>query len=150
VGGNRTYAKLSEDGTRIVQYYNTAQAHLASFVNTWAQNLRDQGWLEHGVKHLDLGAQLADKPLFALGQVVATPGALEALEQSQQTPEEFLTRHVQGDWSTLDAHDRQANKQAVKEGDRIFSVYTTRLGTRLYVITEWNRSVTTLLRPDEY
>jgi hypothetical protein len=50
----------------------------------------------------------------------------------------------------LDPHDRQANQQAVKEGDRILSVYTTKLGVRLYVITEWDRSVTTLLRPDEY
>jgi hypothetical protein len=138
VGGNRTYARLSDDSTRIVNYYKTAQAHLASFVNTWAQNIRDQGWLEHGVKHVDLGAQLADKPLFALGQVVATPGALEALEEAQQTPQEFLTHHVQGDWKELDPHDQQANQQAVKEGSRVFSVYTTKLGTRLYVITEWD------------
>ena len=148
VGGNRTYAKLSEDGTRIVHYYKTAQASVASFVKVWAQNIQDQGWLEHGVKHVDIGAQLVPNPLFALGQVVATPGALDALEQAQQTPEEFLARHVQGDWSTLDAHDQQANQQAVKEGDRVFSVYTTKSGTRLYVITEWDRSITTLLRPE--
>jgi hypothetical protein len=150
VGGNRTYAHLSNDGTRLVRYHKTAQASLADFVNMWAQNIKDQGWLEHGVKHLDLGAQLAAKPLFALGQVVATPGALEAIEEAQQTPQEFLTRHVQGDWETLDAHDQRANQQAVKEGDRILSVYETNLGTRLYVITEWDRSVTTLLLPADY
>jgi hypothetical protein len=150
VGGNRTYAKLSEDGMRILRYHKAAQADLAYFVKVWAQNIQDQGWIEHGVKHVDFGAQLAAKPLFALGQVVATPGALEALEQAQQTPQEFLTRHVQGDWEALNIHDQQANQQAAKEGDRVMSVYTTKIGTRLYVITEWDRSVTTLLLPQEY
>ena len=82
--------------------------------------------------------------------MVATPGALEALEEAQQTPEEFLVRHVQGDWKDLDAHDQQANAQAVKEGHRILSAYDTKLGTRVWLITEWDRSVTTLLCPDEY
>ena len=150
VGGNRTYAKLSEDGTRIVHYYKTAQASLASFVKVWAQNIQDQGWLEHGVKHVDIGAQLVPNPLFALGQVVATPGALDALEQAQQTPEEFLARHVQGDWGSIDSHDQQANARAVKDGDRILSAYETKLGTRIWLITEWDRSVSTLLLPEEY
>ncbi len=147
VGGNRTYARLSDDGTRIVNYYKTAQSHLASFVNTWAQNIRDQGWLEDGTRRADQGAELADKPWFVLGQVVATPGALEALVEAEQTPEEFLARHVQGDWQELDPHDQQANQQAVKEGSRVFSDYTTKLGTRVWVITEWDRSITTLLLP---
>lgn len=150
VGGNRTYAELSEDGTEIVRYHKAAQADLADFVKIWAQNIQDQGWLEYGVRHVDVGAQLATKPLFALGQVVATPGALEALEEAQQTPQEFLTRHVQGDWSTLDPHDQQANAQAAKEGNRILSAYETKLGTRVWLITEWDRSVTTLLLPSEY
>jgi len=150
VGGTRTYAHLNEEGTRIVRCHKTAQAHFADFVKIWAQNIQEQGWLEQGVKHVDLGAQLAAKPLFALGQVVATPGALDALEVAQQTTQEFLARHVQGDWQTLDAHDQQANQQAVTAGDRVFSAYTTKLGTRLYVITEWDRSVTTLLLPQDY
>ena len=127
-----------------------AQAGLADFVKMWAQNIEEQGWLEDATKHVDVGAQLTAKPLFALGQVVATPGALEALEEAQQTAEEFLVRHVQGDWKDLDAHDQQANAQAVKEGSRVFSAYTTKTGTRLWVISEWDRSVTTLLLPGEY
>jgi hypothetical protein len=150
IGGKRCYVQLSDDRMKIARYNVVAQVDLADFVNLWAQNIAEQGWLEHGVKHVDLGAQLTAKPLFALGQIVATPGALEALEQAQQTPQEFLTRHVQGDWGTLDAHDQQANQRAVKEGHRILSAYTTKTGTRLWVITEWDRSVTTLLRPDEY
>ena len=150
VGGTRTYAQLNEEGTRIVRYHKTGQAHFADFVKIWAQNIQEQGWLEQGVKHVDLGAQLATKPLFALGQVVATPGALEALEAAQQTPQEFLARHVQGDWRDLDAHDEQANQRAVNEGDRILSAYETKLGIRVWLITEWDRSVTTLFLPQDY
>lgn len=89
-------------------------------------------------------------PRFALGQVVATPGALEALEEAGQLPQEFLHRHVAGDWGELDEHDREANERAVHGGDRIFSSYLTKKGTKVWVITEYDRSVTTLLLPSEY
>lgn len=89
-------------------------------------------------------------PLFPLGQVVATPGALSALEESGQLPQEFLHRHVAGDWGQLDEHDLRANEQAVREGQRILSAYSTKNGVRLWIITEWDRSVTTLLLPSEY
>jgi hypothetical protein len=89
-------------------------------------------------------------PRFALGQVVATPGALEALEEAGQLPQEFLHRHVVGDWGELDEHDREANERAVHGGDRIFSSYLTKKGAKLWVITEYDRSVTTLLLPSEY
>jgi hypothetical protein len=150
VGSQRSYAQLSEEATRLVRCHQAGQADLAYFVNIWAQNICEQGWLEYGVKYVDPGVQLAARPLFTLGQVVATPGAIEALAAAQQTPQEFLTRHVQGDWSTLDPHDQQANQRAVKEGHRILSVYDTKLGTRVWLITEWDRSVTTLLLPSEY
>lgn len=88
-------------------------------------------------------------PKFPLGQVVSTPGALSALEESGQLPHEFLYRHVAGDWGEVDEHDRQANDRGVQEGDRLLSAYTTKRGTRLWIITEWDRSVTTLLLPSE-
>ena len=89
-------------------------------------------------------------PRFALGQVVATPGALEALAEAGQLPQEFLHRHIVGDWGEIDEHDRQANERAVHGGDRIFSSYLTKKGTKVWVITEYDRSVTTLLLPSEY
>lgn len=89
-------------------------------------------------------------PRFALGAVVATPGALDALEEAGQPAQEFLHRHVSGDWGELDEHDRQANERAVRGGDRILSAYYTKHGTKLWVITEYDRSVTTLLLPSEY
>jgi len=87
---------------------------------------------------------------FALGQVVATPGALAALLQAGQTPFEFLERHVVGDWGELEPQDVQANEDALQRGGRLLSRYRTRQGVVVWLITEWDRSATTLLLPMEY
>ena len=87
---------------------------------------------------------------FPLGQVVATPGAIEVMQESGQNPAFFLDRHVQGDWGTVDEEDWQANEQALVEGSRILSAYTTLKGKKLWVITEADRSSTCLLRPEDY
>jgi hypothetical protein len=92
-----------------------------------------------------------NKALFPLGQVVATPGALDALGGEGIGAEELLKRHVSGDWGELCADDRRENELSLKEGFRILSAYTlARTGVKLWVITEADRSVTTLLLPDEY
>ena len=91
-----------------------------------------------------------EQPLFALGRLVATPGALELLTRSEQTPLEFLARHSRGDWGECCPEDAIENDFSVKAGFRIFSVYRTRNGEKLWVITEADRSVTTLLLPSEY
>lgn len=88
--------------------------------------------------------------LFPLGQVVATPGALRALEKAEQLPFEFLDRHVQGDWGELDEEDKKENDFSVVHGYRILSAYTTSAGDNIWVITEADRSVTTLLLPSDY
>ena len=90
------------------------------------------------------------KALFSLGQVVATPGALAALQDAVQHPFVFLSRHVSGDWGNLVAEDREENQRALEHGNRIFSSYLTAKNTKIWVITEWDRSVTTLLLPSEY
>jgi hypothetical protein len=90
-----------------------------------------------------------NKPLFHLGKV-ATPGALEALREAGQTPWEFLARHVRGDWGDVSEGDRQPNDEALQDGSRLLSAYQTQTGTRLWVITEADRSSTCLLLPDEY
>jgi len=89
-------------------------------------------------------------PLFSLGQTVATPGALEALTENFQSPAEFLNRHLGGDWGDCDEHDRKENALGLKEGLRIFSVYHLRNGTKIWVITEADRSSTCILLPEEY
>jgi hypothetical protein len=90
------------------------------------------------------------KPLFDLGQLVATPGALAALEKSGQSPMEFLSRHVTGDWGELCEDDRKENQLSLEKGFRLLSSYKTNSGDRVWVITEANRSHSTILLPEEY
>ena len=87
---------------------------------------------------------------FSLGTVVATPGALEALEASNQTASVFLDRHVNGDWGDLEEDDRRKNDEALKDESRIFSAYHTAKGVKIWCITEADRSSTCLLLPEEY
>lgn len=96
-----------------------------------------------------------NKSRFPLGQVVATPVAIQALAKAEQLPAEFLNRHVAGDWGDLDQGDRQANDDAIEDGGRIFSAYLLKTGVKIWVITEaadddGNRLATTILLPDEY
>ena len=91
-----------------------------------------------------------NRPKFPLGQLVATPGALEALQAAGQSPAVFLARHQVGDWGEVDAEDRRANDEAVVNGERILSAYRTGKGEKLWVITEADRSSTGVLLPSEY
>ena len=90
------------------------------------------------------------QPLFPLGQTVATTGALDALAEAGQTAEQFLHRHQMGDWGELVEADRKENDFSVQEGLRILSAYRLATGVKIWVITEWNRSATTILLPEEY
>lgn len=89
-------------------------------------------------------------PKFSLGQIVATPGALRALEESAEAPLDFILRHASGDWGELDEHDRTENELSLREGFRLLSAYRLKTGEKLWIITEADRSVTTLLLPEEY
>ena len=87
---------------------------------------------------------------FPLGRIVATPGALAALEEAGESPGTLLKRHVTGDWGEVDEHDRQENEFSVAHGFRLLSAYTVTNGTKLWIITEADRSATTILLPSEY
>ena len=91
-----------------------------------------------------------ERQVFPLGQIVATPGALEALEASHQNPAEFLARHARGDWGDLSADDIAENEFSLNNGFRLLSSYVTATGQKLWVITEADRALTTVLLPDEY
>jgi hypothetical protein len=88
--------------------------------------------------------------LFALGNVVATPGALDLLTRTGVHPRTLIERHVTGDWSDMDIEDRKANRDAVFNGSRIFSAFNITATERLWLITEADRSATTFLLPTEY
>lgn len=89
-------------------------------------------------------------PLFPVGQVVATPGALAALAAAGQTPWALLQRHQAGDWGDIPPEDRQENEFSVQQGLRLLSAYTLTTGVKLWLLTEADRSYTTLLLPEEY
>jgi hypothetical protein len=89
------------------------------------------------------------------GQIVATPGALEALKEAGQGPGEFLSRHLRGDWGDLCEEDRRLNDLALRDGSRILSAYTTTTVGRLWIITEaedddGRRAATTILLVEDY
>jgi hypothetical protein len=89
-------------------------------------------------------------PLFPLGRIVATPGALAALERAKQPAACFVSRHAIGDWGELEPTDVAENEYSVTHGFRLLSSYSTDAGDRLWIITEADRSATTLLLPEEY
>ena len=88
--------------------------------------------------------------LFPLGQIFLTIGAKDALEESCENAFEFLSRHQTGDWGEICDEDKQENELSLREGFRLLSSYRTNQGVKLWCITEYNRSVTTLLLPEEY
>lgn len=85
---------------------------------------------------------------FCLGRVVATANAISALDEG--SIRSALRRHVSGDWGELDSHDLAVNEAALLHGGRLLSVFRDQTGTRFYVITESDRSVTTVLLPEDY
>ena len=89
-------------------------------------------------------------PMFPLGEVVSTPGALEAMQAANVSPLALLHRHLRGDWGNLDKHDKQLNDLAIKNGSRIFSAYELTPTIKIWLITEADRSATTFLLPSEY
>ncbi|MBD3671953.1 MAG: hypothetical protein HUJ26_00380 [Planctomycetaceae bacterium] len=97
-----------------------------------------------------------NKPKFSLGKVVATTLALEALNESNQSPWEFISRHASGDWGEeLCDEDRELNEQALSDGSRLLSAYVTKSNQKVWVITEaeddsGKRAATTVLLPEEY
>jgi hypothetical protein len=95
------------------------------------------------------------KAKFEMGQCSATEDALAALTKNKQTPIAYLARHSSGDWGELSADDAARNEAALtpdEEGqcDRILSAYRLPDNTKIWIITEWDRSRTTILLPSEY
>ena len=91
-----------------------------------------------------------------LGRILMTPGAIAAFEKAGEVPFGYLRRHASGDWGELDDHDKRMNDEAIRhEGDpekqgRVLSAYVLQHNTKIWIITEHDRSVTTILLPEEY
>ena len=89
-------------------------------------------------------------PLFHLGDVVATPQSIYVLSERGMSVQSLLQRHATGDWGDLCTEDMQANNDALQYGDRLLSSYVLSESCKVWVITECDRSVTTILLPSEY
>ena len=89
-------------------------------------------------------------PPIPLGRVLATPGTLAAFQRTGDVPADFLRRHESRDWGNVCSEDWARNDEALRDGNRIVSSYCLKDGSPIWIITEWDRSVTTLLLPDEY
>ena len=94
--------------------------------------------------------EVASVRRFALGQTFITPGAEEALQIAGQTAIEFLRRHMSCDWGELSEDDITENELSLEKGFRLLSNYQTGKGQQLWIITEADRSATTVLLPTEY
>jgi len=90
------------------------------------------------------------KPLFELGQVVGTPGALEEMAKANTNGMMLLLRHATGDWGEVSEEDARENDFSVENDLRILSAYTLKTGVKIWIITEADRSATTFLLPSEY
>jgi hypothetical protein len=94
---------------------------------------------------------LVPHPRFSTGELVMTAGVDELVRQGRLDPSSYLRRHLIGDWGDLTESDRRLNDTALLSGeDRLFSSYLVAENLKLWINTEWDRSVTTLLLPDEY
>jgi hypothetical protein len=85
-----------------------------------------------------------------LGRVVATPGTLKLLTEARAHPFDYLARHATGDWGELCAFDRRQNEMALRNGYRVLSSYWVGGEERIWIITEADRSITTIFLPEEY
>lgn len=100
-----------------------------------------------------IGLTINGEQKFELGQTVATRGVFELCKTNPNFKafvEKSFTRHCNGDWGDLCEEDKNENESALKNGERLLSKYDFNGGTSIYIITEWNRSVTTILFPSEY
>lgn len=87
---------------------------------------------------------------FPAGQIVSTRGALAAMQECQVLPASLLRRHLSGDWGSVPVEDAQFNEMALKSGGRLLSSYSIAVGVRIWIISEADRSSTTILLPSEY
>jgi len=90
------------------------------------------------------------RPKFRPGQLVATPGALNALKEADVGYLPYIRRHLAGDWGEVSPEDAAENELSLREGFRLLSAYRLPTGCKIWLITEADRSATTILLPEEY
>lgn len=102
------------------------------------------------MRHPSSSSHASPLMLFPLGKILITSSAMDVLSDCPITPQMLLVRHVTGDWGDLYDEDQAANRAAIKYGTRIFSSHPINADEKIWIITEGDRSVTTILLPNEY
>jgi hypothetical protein len=151
---NAKEAYLNQQSERMLALYETADAnerkaiinHIDSFLSTCNQSEKSF-WLKFRGKLERLNEKAI---LFPLGSIYLTVGAKDALQEANQDSFEFLSRHQIGDFGLVRIEDWKENELSIKEGFRILSAYKTNNDEKLWIITEADRSSTTILLPSEY
>jgi hypothetical protein len=100
--------------------------------------------------HKAVFISVVSQPRFPTGQLIVTAGVDELIRHGRLNPSAYLARHLSGDWGDLCDEDRRLNDTALRSGDRLLASYRVAPDLKLWIITEWDRSVTTLLLPEEY
>ena len=95
-------------------------------------------------------SQQQQQPKFSLGKIIVTPNAVDAFFAAHQTPHEFMAQHRAGNWGEVSQYEQEQNECCLKKGLRIISAYRLKTGVKIWVITEADRSATTLLLSEEY
>jgi hypothetical protein len=90
-------------------------------------------------------SQQQQQPRFPLGKITVTPHAVEAFFAAHQTPHEFMDRHRAGDWGEISQYEKEQNERGLKEELRIISVYRLKTGVRIWILTNANRTATSIL-----
>lgn len=138
----------------IALYQNAASTErkaIVKHIDSFFENASKEGkifWLKFRLK-LETVNEISSE-LFSLGETILTIGAKQALAESNQLPNEFLAKHQKGDWGTVGKEDGEENDFSVEKGFRILSAYKTSNGEKIWIITEADRSSTTILLPSEY
>lgn len=143
---------LNQQTAEIAERYKSATVDERAAVLKQIDSLLPVLEGEQKVFWMKLRARLVaiDEPKFCLGRIFMTPGAIESLDEAGELPTGFLDRHQKGDWGNVDANDAEENELSLKEGFRILSSYRTKADVKIWVITEADRSSTTILLPEEY
>jgi hypothetical protein len=146
--GHRVYAELTPEGEDIARVDTSRQVGLVGFAKYWARNLKDQNWLDRA----HCGALVIPniEQRFPLGRLLTTPGAHQALEQAGQDAFEFFARHQAQDWGEVEEEDQRLNDESVNQRSRLLSAYRLKTGVKVWLISEADRSATTVLLPEEY
>jgi len=144
---NDVVEKLKAPNGMSVEEIAVKEGLPVAIIHQWGKEVGVEAGKDDGIDHVD---PRGDKPLFEIGEVFMTRGVEKLVKDEKATPSVLLWRHVTGSWGDLSDEEWDYNQTALAEGGQILSSYDLSATVTVWVITEWDRSVTTVLLPEEY